>query len=60
MKRMTNEKAEHLLAFSSKTIDLNNLPLNDKNTFDLFQKVDADEWFMISVFLGFSYYKLND
>ena len=37
MKRMTEEKAEQMLAFIADKFDANNLPFDDVATFELFQ-----------------------
>ena len=47
MKRMTEEKAEQMLTFFSQKIDFENLPLDDKETFEIFQKADTDGIFMM-------------
>ena len=47
MKRITEEKAERLLTFFSERIDLENLPLDDKETYELFQRADTDGIFMM-------------
>lgn len=47
MKRITEEKAERLLTFFSEKIDLENLPLDDKETYELFQRADTDGIFMM-------------
>lgn len=47
MKRITEEKAERLLTFFSEKIDLENLPLDDKETYKLFQRADTDGIFMM-------------
>lgn len=47
MKRITEEKAERLLTFFSERIDLENLPLDDKETYEIFQRADTDGIFMM-------------
>ena len=47
MKRITEEKAERLLTFFSERIDLENLPLDDKETYEIFQRADSDGIFMM-------------
>ncbi len=47
MTRMTEEKAEQMLTFFSQKIDFENLPLDDKETFEIFQKADTDGIFMM-------------
>lgn len=47
MKRITDEKAERLLTFFSERIDLENLPLDDKETYEIFQRADTDGIFMM-------------
>lgn len=47
MKRMTEEKAEQMLAFLADKFDANNLPLDDAATFELFQQADTDGIFMM-------------
>lgn len=47
MKRITEEKVERLLTFFSERIDLENLPLDDKETYELFQRADTDGIFMM-------------
>ncbi|MBR2016596.1 MAG: hypothetical protein IKA00_04765 [Prevotella sp.] len=47
MKRITEEKAERLLTFFSERIDLENLPLDDKETYGIFQRADTDGIFMM-------------
>lgn len=47
MKRMTEEKAEQMLAFIADKFDTNNLPLDDAATFELFQRADTDGIFMM-------------
>ena len=47
MKRMTEEKAERLLAFFVGKVDFENLPLDDKETYEIFQKADTDGIFMM-------------
>lgn len=47
MKRITEEKAERLLTFFSEKIDLENFPLDDKETYELFQRADTDGIFMM-------------
>ena len=42
MKRMTEEKAEQMLAFIADKFDANNLPFDDVATFELFQRADTD------------------
>jgi DNA polymerase-3 subunit alpha len=44
---MTEEKAEQMLTFFSQKIDFENLPLDDKETFEIFQKADTDGIFMM-------------
>ncbi len=46
MKRMTEEKAEQMLAFFAKEIDFENIPLDDAKTYELFQRADTDGIFM--------------
>ena len=47
MKRITEEKAERLLTFFSERSDLENLPLDDKETYEIFQRADTDGIFMM-------------
>lgn len=47
MKRITEEKAERFLTFFSERIDLENLPLDDKETYEIFQRADTDGIFMM-------------
>lgn len=47
MKRMTEEKAEQMLAFIVDKFDTNNLPFDDAATFELFQRADTDGIFMM-------------
>jgi DNA polymerase-3 subunit alpha len=47
MKRITEKKAERLLTFFSEKIDLENLPLDDKETYEIFQRADTDGIFMM-------------
>ena len=47
MKRMTEEKAEQMLAFIADKFDTNNLPFDDAATFELFQRADTDGSFMM-------------
>ena len=47
MKRMTEEKAEQMLAFIADKFDVNNLPFDDVATFELFQRADTDGIFMM-------------
>ena len=47
MKRMTEEKAEQMLAFIADKFDTNNLPFDDVATFALFQRADTDGIFMM-------------
>ena len=47
MKRMTEEKAEQMLAFIGAKFDTNNLPFDDAATFELFQRADTDGIFMM-------------
>ena len=47
MKRMTEEKAEQMLAFIGDKFDTNNLPFDDAATFELFQRADTDGIFMM-------------
>ena len=47
MKRMTEEKAEQMLAFIADKFDTNNLPFDDAATFELFQRADTDGIFMM-------------
>lgn len=47
MKRITEEKAGRLLTFFSERIDLENLPLDDKETYEIFQRADTDGIFMM-------------
>jgi DNA polymerase-3 subunit alpha len=49
MTRMTEEKAEQMLTFFSQKIDFENLPLDDKETFEIFQKADTDGIFMMEL-----------
>ena len=46
MKRMTEEKAEQMLAFFANDVDFDNIPLDDAKTYELFQKADTDGIFM--------------
>jgi len=47
MTRMTEEKAERMLAFVAEMVDSEKLPLDDKATYELFQKADTDGVFMM-------------
>ena len=47
MKRMNEEKAEQMLAFAAAKIDLDNIPLDDRETYELFQRADTDGIFMM-------------
>ena len=47
MKRMTEEKAEQMLAFIADKFGTNNLPFDDAATFELFQRADTDGIFMM-------------
>jgi DNA polymerase-3 subunit alpha len=47
MKRMTEEKALLMLDFIADKFDVNNLPLDDSSTFELFQRADTDGIFMM-------------
>ena len=47
MNRMTEEKAEQILAYITNKIDFKNLPFNNKKTFDFFQRADTDGIFMM-------------
>lgn len=47
MKRMTEEKAEQMLAFIADKFDANNLPFDDVATFEVFQHADTDGIFMM-------------
>lgn len=47
MKRMTEEKAEQMLAFFAKDIDFENLSFDDVATFELFQRADTDGIYMM-------------
>ena len=47
MKRMTEEKAEQMLAFIADKFDTNNLPYDDVATFEVFQRADTDGIFMM-------------
>ena len=42
MKRMTDKIAQQMLTFFADRLDLNNLPLDDGATFELFQRADTD------------------
>lgn len=44
---MTEKKAERMLAFFADRIRLENMPLNDKETYELFQRADTDGIFMM-------------
>ena len=46
MKRMTEEKAEQMLALFDNEIDFANIPLDDAKTYELFQRADTDGIFM--------------
>lgn len=46
MKRMTEEKAEQMLAFFANDVDFDNIPLDDTKTYELFQRADTDGIFM--------------
>lgn len=46
MKRMTEEKAEQMLAFFANDVDFYNIPLDDAKTYELFQRADTDGIFM--------------
>ena len=41
MNRMTENKAEQMLAFFADKINLDNLPLDDQPSYDLFQRADT-------------------
>lgn len=47
MKRMTEEKAEQMLASFADEIEFENIPLDDSETYALFQEVDADGIYMM-------------
>lgn len=47
MNRMTENKAEQMLAFFADKINLDNLPLDDQPTYVLFQRADTDGIFMM-------------
>ena len=47
MKRMTEAKAEQMLAFIGDKFDTNNIPFDDDATFELFQRADTDGIFMM-------------
>lgn len=47
MIRMTEEKAEQMLAFIADKINPDNLPLDDLATYELFQRADTDGIFMM-------------
>ncbi|MBQ8467370.1 MAG: hypothetical protein IJ546_06715 [Prevotella sp.] len=47
MTRMTDEKAERMLAFFAEKIDFENIPLDDKETYEIFQKADTDGIYMM-------------
>lgn len=47
MKRITEEKAEQILAFIADKFDANNIPFNDAATFEVFQNADTDGIFMM-------------
>ena len=42
MKRMTDKMAQQMLTFFADRLDINNLPLDDAATFELFQRADTD------------------
>ena len=44
---MTEEKAERMLAFFADRISFEDLPLDDKETYELFQRADTDGIFMM-------------
>ena len=46
MKRMTEEKAEQMLAFFANDVDFDNIPLDDAKTYELFQRADTDGIFI--------------
>ena len=46
MNRMTEEKAEQMLAIFANEIDFDNLQLDDAKTYELFQRADTDGIFM--------------
>ena len=46
MNRMTEEKAEQMLALFENEIDFENIPLDDAKTYELFQRADTDGIFM--------------
>lgn len=46
MNRMTEEKAEQMLALFDNEIDFDNIPLDDAKTYELFQRADTDGIFM--------------
>ena len=46
MNRMTEEKAEQMLAFFANDVDFDNIPLDDAKTYELFQRADTDGIFM--------------
>lgn len=47
MKRMTEEKAEQMLASFADEIDFGNIPLDDSKTYALFQEADTDGIYMM-------------
>lgn len=47
MKRMTEEKAEQMLAFFANDIEFENIPIDDAKTYELFQNADTDGIFMM-------------
>lgn len=47
MTRMTEEKAEKMLAFIANKVDMDKLPLNDPLTYEVFQNADTDGIFMM-------------
>ena len=49
MKRMTEEKAEQMLAFFANDVDFDNIPLDDAKTYELFQRADTDGIFMFEL-----------
>ena len=47
MKRMNDERAKQMLAFAAGKIDFDNIPLDDRETYELFQRADTDGIFMM-------------
>ena len=59
MKRMTEEKAEQMLAFFANDVDFDNIPLDDAKTYELFQRADTDGIFIPQFGIIIVHQKLN-